>query len=195
MLSVFKYMRQFYEDQLYNPAIDGDPSMRELYSQTIPLHWRVYCSVVWSVYYSEALSSTIVDSCVDKHLTSSAYYIPDWEHRHYNSYWDSRGYNHTRKLYAWHRIPVLVTEIHDSWDEPTWCANVRNRFFKVIRGHVCKNWLALVRVVVGRAYWCDKVVGNIISEQLEAWFATVPHQEVQWSEYDDWLRRYRVMQW
>ena len=194
MLSVLKNTRRFYEDQLYNPEINCDLSMRELYSQTIPLHWRVYCSVVWSVYSGEA-RPTIVDSCVDQFLTSGMYYIPGWEHRHRNLHWDRRGCNHTRQPYAWHRIPVLVTVFHDSWDEPTWCANVRNRVFKVIRVHLCKNWLALMRVVVGKEDWCDDVVANTISEQLEAWFATVPHQEVQWSEYDDWLSRYRVMQW
>ncbi len=194
MLSVLKKMLRFYEDQLYNPEINCDLSMRELYSKTFPLHWRVYCSVVWSVYSSE-VSSTIVDSSVDQFLTSGMYYIPGWKHRHDNSNWDRRGYNNTRKLYAWHRIPVLCREVHDSWDEPTWCANVRNRVFKVIRVHLCKNWLALVRVVLGQADWCKDVVADTIITELEAWFATVPHQEVQWSEYDDWLGRYRVMQW
>ncbi len=111
-------------------------------------------------------------------------------------YWDRRVY----RTPAFHRIPVLAFGHYiDSYvttgDEPTWVRRTRNYVFKIIRVRVCRQWLARVRVEICRAQWCDDGVADVIIAQLETWFAAVPHEEVQWSVYDDWLRRYRVIQW
>ncbi len=103
---------------------------------------------------------------------------------------------------AFHCIPVLACGHWHVADcvEPMWARRTRNYVFKMIRARVSRQWLARVRVEIGRAqhmgsFWCTDGVPDVIAAQLEAWFAAVPHEEVQWAEYDHWLGRYRVMQW
>jgi len=92
---------------------------------------------------------------------------------------------------AFDRIPMIgfAHEMHLR------AARWRIRIFKIIRARVCRHWLARVRLEVCGCEWCDEVVASVIIAQLEAWFATVAHEDVQWSEYDDLQRRYRVIQW
>jgi hypothetical protein len=182
MFSVLRHPRQFYQDQLYNPHA-GDLGMWDFYQKAIPSLWRVYGSAendpVSKIHGSAAFS------CL-----AAAHRLP------YTWYWHP-GVLTTP---AFHRIPVLacghyIDSYVTSLSEPTWVRSIRIRVFKVIRVHVCRQWLARARIEIRRADWCDDVIANVIIEQLEAWFATVPHEEVQWSEYDDWLRRFRVIQW
>ncbi len=179
MLSVQSYPRQFYQDQLYNPHAGAD-GMRAFYRRVISDHW-VYRSA------ENGLLSEI-HSFPAFSLLAATHRIP---------YWDRRVYTTP----AFHRIPVLAFGYINSYirkaigGEPWWARKTRIRVFKVIRVRVCRQWLARVRVHIGRAPWCDDSVADVIVAQLEAWFAAVPHEEVQWSEYDDWLRRYRVIQW
>jgi hypothetical protein len=81
--------------------------------------------------------------------------------------------------YTYHGIPVLA-----SWPRPFYdrTEGVRSRFFKVIRVRVCRHWLAHVRVLLCKI--CSPDVADCVAKELEAWFATVPHREVRWSDFD-----------
>ena len=164
---------RFYDDQLYNPHAN---EYYELYENFTPRGWKVWGS----------LTSPAGSELVRRFLSS---------HSLCSKWWDVRFQSGRRvgaRDCAWHQIKVLVP-MPVSWFNDT--LHARNYVFKVIRARVCRQWLARVRVHIGRAPWCDDGVATVIVAQLEAWFAAVPHEEVQWSEYDDWLRRYRVIQW
>jgi hypothetical protein len=193
MLSVLRHQNRLYQDQLYNPRA-GDAGMWEFYRRVIADHWMVHrsadnglpglCSKISKIYAFPAFS-----------FLAAAHRIPDWDRRVYSS----RTPGTTP---AFHRIPVLACGHWVVADgvEPMWARRTRNYVFKAIRARVCRQWLARVRVEIGRAqhmgvFWCKDGVPDVIAAQLEAWFAAVPHEEVQWSEHDDWLGRYRVIQW
>ena len=175
MFKVLLYTRPFYLDQLYNPHADN-LGMFEFYREVIPSHWTVYQSAendpVSKIHGLAAFSCLYVSHC---------------------THW------RVHRTPAFHRIPVLAAGRYAAGyttnDEPMWARIVRSNVFKIIRVRLCRQWLARVSVEICRAQWCDYVVADIITAQLEAWFAAVPHEEVQWSEYDDGLRIYRVKQW
>jgi len=172
MFEVLLCTRPFYLDQLYNPHADK-LGMFEFYREVIPSHWIVFLSAD-----NKRIFSISAFSCL---------------HVSHCDHW------RVHRTPAFHRIPVLAcgpyTESQKTNGEPLWSRSIRNYVFKVIRVRVCRQWLARARMEIYRAQWCDHVVADIITAQLEAWFAAVPHEEVKWSEYDDWLRIYRVKQW
>jgi glycosyltransferase involved in cell wall biosynthesis len=97
-------------------------------------------------------------------------------------------------------VQIDVLEAVPGPIEYTDTLQVRNRVFKVIRAKVCKNWLEYVRLLIVAAMaemnlWCDDDVANAVLQQLEAWFATVPHKDVRWSNYLNERDKYRVCWW
>ncbi len=200
MLSVLthlRYQNRFYLDQLYNPHA-GDAGTWDFYRRLMSDHWRVYRSA------DNGLPGLCSNICgfYAFHFLAAAGRIPDWDRRVYSSCTAGTITAFHRippfhRIPAFHRIPVLAGghwALADG-DEPDEARRTRNYVFKMIRARVCRQWLARARMEIGRAEWCKDGVPDVIAAQLEAWFAAVPHEEVQWSEYDDGLGRYRVMQW
>ena len=164
---------RFYEDQLYNVH---SREYSELYEDVIPRRWKVWGSLTRPVGSNWASSFLVSHSLCRKW----------WEIRY-------RGSNRLgRRDCAWHQMQVLVPYPH-SWANDT--LHARNYVFKVIRARVCRQWLARVRVHIGRADWCDDVVAGVVCQQLEAWFARLPHADVRWSTYVEQRRQYRVCWW
>jgi hypothetical protein len=163
---------RFYEDQLYNPHAS---EYYELYKNVTPRGWKVWGSLTGRG--SELSRNFLADHSLCRKW---------WEVKY------KCGRLVAARDSAYHQIKVLAPAA-TSWYNDT--LKVRGWFFKLIRLHVCKNWLALVRVVVGRAHWCNDLVAGILCKQLEAWFATVPHADVRWSIYVDQRRKYRVCWW
>ncbi len=98
-----------------------------------------------------------------------------------------------RFVYSLHRIPVLVHWARGTYEHTE---RVRCRFFKVLRPRLCRQWLAHVRVLLlKQAEWGSVDVADCVLAQLGAWFATVPHREVRWSDYVPERGRYRVCWW
>ncbi len=197
MLSVLRHQSRFYQDQLYNPRA-GDAGMWDFYRRVIADHWKVHRSADNGL---PGLCSNIYAFPAFSFL-AAAHRLP-WTMQD----GDCRLYS-SRTTPAFHRIPVLACGPWDATDsehaaEPMWARRARNYVFKILRARLCRQWLARVRLEIGRAqhmgvseiFWCKDGVPDVIAAQLEAWFAAVPHEEVQWSEHDDWLRRYRVTQW
>jgi hypothetical protein len=158
---------RFYEDQCYNPHAN---EYHAIYLAVIP-RWKVFGSLT-------GRGSRPVGCFLARHDCR-------WWQMPRPAGWSQRAS-------AYHQIHVLASTPR-SWYEDT--LKVRCRFFKVIRLHMCKNWLALVRMVIGKGHWCDEVVAGIVQKQLEAWFATVPHKDVRWSIYAAESRYYRVAWW
>jgi hypothetical protein len=70
----------------------------------------------------------------------------------------------------------------------------RNWWYRQIRVSQCQEWLVLVRLLVNKTHWGNDVVAATVCKQLEAWFATVPHEDVRWANYLG-QRGYRVCWW
>jgi len=162
--------KAFILDQLYNPHA-GEFCRWEFYRVHVQSVFRVFRRV-------DGFDDTRIRSFPVFSFLAASHRLP---------YWHSLVYTTP----AFDRIPMIgfAHEMHLN------AADWRIRIFKIIRARVCRQWLARVRLEVCGCEWCDEVVASVIIAQLEAWFATVAHEDVQWSEYDDLQRRYRVIQW
>jgi hypothetical protein len=157
----------FFQDQLYN-SHGGE--FFWLYHRVIARDYKVWSSGV--------LHSGKVGSC------TAAIFLA-----HFRG-WDKKWSN-VRSAY--HQIDVVTPVV--GHHEYTDTLQARNRVFKVIRAKVCKNWLEHVRLLMMATYWCDNVVANTVLQQLEAWFATVPHKDVRWSNYLNERAKWKVFCW
>jgi len=159
MFQVLVDERKFYEHELYNPfAGEND----QLYYVFIPPYWDVYCST------DRDPTSQIRDHVANIYLLL-----------HPISY---------TRMYEWfpfNRIPVTIMSYPSRYLEEEMVAvgmNARIRMFEIIRKHLCRQWLARVRVELNRSLSED--VLDLLTAQLEAWFATVPHEDVRFSQVD-----------
>jgi hypothetical protein len=162
----------FFADQLYNSHAG---EFFWLYNRVIAPDYKVWSSGV--------LHSGKVGSCTAAHFLA--------HHR----WWVKTRRLASNVYSAYHQIDVVTPVV--GRHEYTDTLQARNRVFKFIRAKVCKNWLEYVRLLMMAEtnYWCDDVVANTVLQQLEAWFATVPHKDVRWSNYLNERDKYRVCWW
>jgi len=160
------YLVRFYEDQLSNPHAG---EFWTLYGLVLPRGWRVFGSHTFCT-KQQGVPAVNALARIKK---------------------IRRGF-----VYTLHRIPVLV--VRRGFCPPLYehTERVRCRFFKVLRPGLCRQWLAHVRVLLlKQAEWGSVDVADCVAAQLEAWFATVPHRDVRWSDYVPERGRYRVCWW
>lgn len=155
--------KQFFQDQLYNPH--G--------RHFLDLYRVVFAQTRWVVFGSVPLATKNDGVPVATALVRGP----------------ARRVRLLLMPYTYHGIPVLASCPRPFYDHTE---GVRSRFFKVIRARVCRHWLAHVRVLLSKAEWGSDDVADCVdcvAKELEAWFATVPHREVRWSDFDPESKR------
>lgn len=119
-------------------------------------------------------------------------------YNHGNAWWEYRcswGRRRAVTLPAWHQVPVLVRGNGGRFDDTL---RARNWWYRQIRVLQCQEWLVLVGLLVKKTDWGNDVVAKTVCDQLEAWFATVRHEDVRWANclgFAGAKLRYRVCWW
>ena len=121
---------QFYQDLLYNPHAS---EYNELIANVVVHTWKVWGSLT-------GRGSIFARHFLVKHSLGKKW----WEVKY------KGGRRVLARDTAFHQIKLLVPYPR-SWFNDT--LHARHWCFKLIRLHVCKNWLALVRVVVSTIFY------------------------------------------
>ena len=148
---------QFYQDLLYNPHAS---EYNELIANVVVHTWKVWGRLT-------GRRSIFARRFLVRHSLGKKW----WEVKY------KGGRRVLARDTAFHQIKLLVPYPR-SWFNDT--LHARHWCFKMIRARVCRQWLARVRVHIGRADWCNDLVAGIVCNQLEAWFVRVPHADVRW---------------